>query len=285
MLHFVTVIALLLTTGVLAVQPANTRFQSQLSLLVIQQFEHGVMVSNADLPQAVEVISSDGTLFQFGPINTQNLPDNPISELAPNGFVKPDGLFGKIWGNIPEIRQRLGWAIQLEQQATASVENAAGQHGYFLTDGHRLIESGIGAIYPPTVKLQLLNGNAIESYIGSGSFTTSDISPVIKPWTRRIQFAAGAVSGSAIGLLDRISNPSFVLWARAGQRMTISIASFDSANISISVTIPAGTRTSTSAQSSGVIFDGILPQSGDYIVSITTDSRGELPYELTFKVI
>ncbi|MCZ7543101.1 MAG: hypothetical protein M5R40_05965 [Anaerolineae bacterium] len=115
-----------------------------------QTFEHGYMVWRADLGE-VYVHHSNGQANHFIESTLESLPDNPVAEteVAPSGYHMPVSGFGRVWGNIPEIRSRLGWATAPEQGYTMRVQRveitASTFAVYYLTlpDG-RVVGTGFG---------------------------------------------------------------------------------------------------------------------------------------------
>ncbi len=97
--------------------------------------------------------------------------------------------------------------------------------------------------------------------------------PVGEPSTRRIQFAPGSSSGSVSGSLRQPQ--SFILNARAGQHMTVSIALVGGGFTEIMglVIDPAGGQTPAALGPSGVFYDGLLPASGDYTIRVNASSQ------------
>lgn len=96
-----------------------------------QQFERGFMIWRADtndiyvLYDARNVGANGGgpyTIY-FGSEYAE-LPDNPIRRV-PAGRIRPENGFGKVWGNIPQVRNQIGWATLTETGylAAARLEN------------------------------------------------------------------------------------------------------------------------------------------------------------------
>ncbi len=87
-----------------------------------QTFESGYMIWTA-FDQQIYVFNGKncGTFGGYPISSYETLPDNPVTEPAPDGLVKPIRGFGRVWGNFTWIRQGLGWATQSEQGYTATV--------------------------------------------------------------------------------------------------------------------------------------------------------------------
>ncbi len=287
----------ILTLGALIMpfQPARAYQEPQMTASV-QRFEYGLMYSfsgqaSPALWHSVQIITSEGQWLGFEATDVQVLPDSPDTDLPPTGYFKPADLFGKIWGNIPAIRGTLGWAVEAARQVVGgSAGCAAGTCVSALSDGSQLFQQGYGAFYPWAVKFFTLDGSSIKAGYAWGQYVAHDGTNLLKPGVRRIQFARGAVSGSAIGVLS-FGDPkaTFILRAFAGQQMTISlltcgpdtastpddgvtdvptIFTYSPDKVSSAVTGPDGATIASAAQSTGTIFDGRLPQTGDYVISL-----------------
>ena len=88
--------------------------------------------------------------------------------------------------------------------------------------------------------------------------------------TQRISFAAGATSATVTGRIDGTEIDNFLLNARAGQVMQVSVSSAAN-DLFLSVTSPGGTplvRAESGAQS----FNGTLPENGDYRLTVLSTS-------------
>lgn len=78
-----------------------------------QPFEQGQMIWFSDT-DAFFVLHNDGSwrVFQRSAIDT--FPDNPIGDAPPDGLISPISGFGRIWGSVRDIRDRIGWGLQRE---------------------------------------------------------------------------------------------------------------------------------------------------------------------------
>lgn len=106
--------------------------------IAFQQYERGFMVWSSE-DGSVKVYhkvvkaytgNSDGVYSFYGEDEYKNLPDNPISDIPP-GFVRPVNAFGKIWGNIPTVRDNLGHAVAAEQGHNTTIVYEVG--GFIVT--------------------------------------------------------------------------------------------------------------------------------------------------------
>lgn len=96
-----------------------------------QQFERGFMIWRADTND-IYVLYDAGSLGANGggPYTIYSggeyvdLPENPIFNV-PAGRIRPENGFGKVWGNIPQVRNQIGWAVLSEvgYLAAARLEN------------------------------------------------------------------------------------------------------------------------------------------------------------------
>jgi hypothetical protein len=100
---------------------------------VMQEFEHGRMFWFQDTGQIV-------VLFDDYPTNanqtnpawlstpdpyTDAEPPNDPAIVPPEGFLQPERGFGKVWREIPGVRDRLGWAINAEISYTTTYQTQA----------------------------------------------------------------------------------------------------------------------------------------------------------------
>ncbi|MEP7292158.1 MAG: hypothetical protein ABI835_10255 [Chloroflexota bacterium] len=84
----------------------------------------------------------------------------------------------------------------------------------------------------------------------------------------RINFAAGATSATVNGQVDGGTARNYVLGARAGQRMIVSVATASNP-VYLTVVSPGGT-TLVSAIFGETTLDRFLPETGDYAVQVST---------------
>ncbi|MBD2185305.1 hypothetical protein H6S82_31290 [Planktothrix sp. FACHB-1355] len=96
--------------------------------------------------------------------------------------------------------------------------------------------------------------------------------------TRRLQFARGRNSTTVKDAVVRGTTDTYLLGARAGQTMNVSISSVE-ANVVFDVVAPNGTKLTEEATS----FSGELPATGDYRVVIGT-TRGNGSYTLQVSI-
>lgn len=85
-----------------------------------QAFEAGfmtwtVLTGQVSVYYYVSGIGDRGVVSVFPPSTLGSLPDNPVFDAPPAGRIRPVFGFGKVWGNFPQVRQGLGWAIAPEQ--------------------------------------------------------------------------------------------------------------------------------------------------------------------------
>ncbi|MBL8161044.1 MAG: hypothetical protein JNJ61_03605 [Anaerolineae bacterium] len=97
-----------------------------------QPFERGFMLWRSG-DRAVLVFSKDGWFSYYQEVNYDSLPDNPVTEEPPAGRIKPVSGFGRIWGNLSEVREALGWALAPEQAYTMTAQTSAASFYYLTT--------------------------------------------------------------------------------------------------------------------------------------------------------
>lgn len=69
-----------------------------------------------------------GNTFYFWEDMYAGLPDNPVTEPTPAGRIKPINGFGRVWGNFPDVRESLGWAIEEEVGYTLNLTRYTHPH-------------------------------------------------------------------------------------------------------------------------------------------------------------
>lgn len=78
-----------------------------------QTYQGGFMIWEANTQNVVSFFNNGSyrvsLVRNYGP-----LPDNPVLDPTPAGYVRPAFGFGKVWGNYGDIRQILGWAATPE---------------------------------------------------------------------------------------------------------------------------------------------------------------------------
>jgi LysM repeat protein len=85
-----------------------------------QVFENGFMVWRADTGD-IWVFPKQSNVNYFGQFDYQNLPDNPVTDTPPTARLSPINGFGRVWGNVSQIRSALGWAMDAEQNYSATL--------------------------------------------------------------------------------------------------------------------------------------------------------------------
>ena len=89
--------------------------------------------------------------------------------------------------------------------------------------------------------------------------------------TRRIQFAAGSYSATVAGSSSlACPRASYVLRARAGQRMIVTVAS---GGPMIGTVVTPGGAVQSGYSNTAAVFDAILPATGDYTFLLEQDTR------------
>jgi LysM repeat protein len=121
-------------------------------------------------------------------------------------------------------------------------------------------------------------------YIPGGS--TGTVPPTVQGPLERVYFQPGATSASLSSTINQGVPKSFILWASAGQNLTVNTVSHGEPLV-ISVIAPNGDYlplTGTNSQ----IYNNVganLPVTGDYIVTVspvTTPESPSLVFDITF---
>jgi type II secretory pathway pseudopilin PulG len=84
--------------------------------------------------------------------------------------------------------------------------------------------------------------------------------------TERVQFARGAGSKSIAGAIRGDNVVSYIVSARAGQRLTVTLRTSNRSNY-FNVWAP-GADTALYSQTTGAPFTGALPADGDYRIQV-----------------
>jgi hypothetical protein len=263
------------------------RAEQLMTLMTFQQFEHGFMLGGKDgvtvFPYDQPEPLADGAVrvaFEFSANDISVLKENAIANRPPERDYQPTGDFGKLWSNSLRIMRGLGWAITPPIQYTASVGAASGTYTSLpmgdwsvKTNGACIME-GLSC----SVDFTLLNGTRVSA---GQLIWTYVLMPGLevtnrKCDTQRIQFQAGSYLAMVQGGLNATgcNEAVYLLRARARQRMTIIVLYQNRPAIGI-VTAPDGTNIQKPFNE--VIFDGILPATGDYSIYLTQDSSRPEP--------
>lgn len=95
-----------------------------------QTFEGGYMIWEGDTG-AIHVLMKEGSNRHYYMEDSYAAwPDNPVTESPPAGRIKPHHGFGRVWGNVPEVRQALGWAIENETAYSLTTTRYGHPHTY-----------------------------------------------------------------------------------------------------------------------------------------------------------
>jgi LysM repeat protein len=126
-----------------------------------QPFERGFMIWRADNSGVTAYFgATNGTLRDYPARIYGRLPDNPVPDLPPFGFVRPIFGFGKVWGNYVDVRNALGWGTGAEQGYVSTVTRySRSLFDFTLPNGNRVLVSnsttwslnGVGVLPPPPV--------------------------------------------------------------------------------------------------------------------------------------
>lgn len=100
-----------------------------------QPYENGLMIWISQLgwePQKmVYVLFDDGTYQRYVDTWQDGMPESG-GETPPDGFLEPVRGFGKVWREQPGVRERLGWALQIENGGAGQIQRFAGGEMVYL---------------------------------------------------------------------------------------------------------------------------------------------------------
>ena len=89
-----------------------------------QRFENGVMLWRKRSGD-VWVLEKSGLALYYPETVYGLFADNPISITPPEGRSAPANGFGRVWGNVEDVRTALGWALGAEVGYTMTVQYSA----------------------------------------------------------------------------------------------------------------------------------------------------------------
>lgn len=116
-----------------------------------------------------------------------------------------------------------------------------------------------------------------EVYISPGAPTTPQGNAI------RLEFAPGATSTTVEGSVERGARQSYILGARAGQQMQVSITALEE-NAVFTIYQPDGTAIAgTEEGQDATNWAGTLPATGDYIISVG-GTRGNATYTFVVSI-
>ena len=92
-----------------------------------EQFQNGMMiwidVQDVYNPiHSVLVLYKDGTFARYEDTWADGQPIDDPNIIAPDGLYQPVRGFGKVWRDVPGVRDRLGWATEPEQGSTGAYQ-------------------------------------------------------------------------------------------------------------------------------------------------------------------
>jgi hypothetical protein len=94
-----------------------------------QKYQNGYMIWRADTGEVWALIDFGFQMRRFPQSSYETLSDNPIADPTPAGMIRPVNGFGRVWGNIEDIRAQLGWAQIQEIGYTATITPVAPSAG------------------------------------------------------------------------------------------------------------------------------------------------------------
>ncbi|MBI1259296.1 MAG: hypothetical protein GC204_17660 [Chloroflexi bacterium] len=220
---------------------------------------------------------------QAGPTVRINFPSGATSAQVP----------GQVGGYVVNYYLVNAQAGQLMQASVTSPNNnvfmtVAAPSGAILASAPAGAKSYTGTLSESgdyTLRISTTPGGALTSYLVSISITGNlgVIQPPPNNGSQRIQFATGATAATVTGQVSGDVYNGFLLNARAGQRMRLTLMSFGNP-VYLTLVSPGGSplaRAQVGAQS----FDGLLPENGDYTIQISAPSgTTTTPYALVVNV-
>jgi hypothetical protein len=87
-----------------------------------QPFENGSMIWRGD-NGGVYVLYNSREVAIYGEAIYAGLPDAQVTETLPAGRFQPVSGFGRVWANLPGVRDRLGWATAAEQGYSMTLQD------------------------------------------------------------------------------------------------------------------------------------------------------------------
>jgi len=119
--------------------------------MVYQAFEGGFMLWRGDTNE-IYAFYDDGGMQVFLEQDYANLPEVVLDDVPPLNRELPVAGFAKVWANAPGVRDRLGWALDVEQGYTARAQSVAATRlprptfvFYVVLPGGEVIGGGYGA--------------------------------------------------------------------------------------------------------------------------------------------
>lgn len=86
------------------------------SLPVEEPFQNGQMFWRKDTDR-IYIVYADGTWQEYGDPWRVGDPQTSCQASPPAGYYQPVRGFGKVWCDYPGVREKIGWAIDVEREA------------------------------------------------------------------------------------------------------------------------------------------------------------------------
>lgn len=102
--------------------------------------------------------------------------------------------------------------------------------------------------------------------------------------TKKVRFPRGSTSTNVVGTVVRGDRDRYIVGARAGQKLVVSIASLDN-NAVFQIYLPGGKRALSGAgeMDDATRWNGQLPDSGNYVI-VVGGARGNAEYDLAIDI-
>lgn len=176
-LGFIGLLLALLVT----VMPAAAQTTTQTVYGTVQEFEHGLMIWRSDTAM-IWALVDNGVAYSFPSASYSNIPDNPIVGDPPSR-LRPIFGFGKVWGNVANVRNQLGWPIRSEIGFNMPIATSGGVVSITQLDGTVIRIAGgswtRGAVTPTPP----------PTPVPGASILTFDYSPQVAPRGTNVTFA------------------------------------------------------------------------------------------------
>jgi hypothetical protein len=106
---------LLCASMVISLPVHISRAQNQVTTRALYQgYQNGFMIYRADTGEILVFFNRRGLVSRYAQSVHEALPINPVTDPNPPG-LRPQGAFGRVWGNFAEVRSEIGWAVTREQ--------------------------------------------------------------------------------------------------------------------------------------------------------------------------
>ena len=136
-------LSITLNCGAGALDPTRCPATQTSAQLVMQSYQNGFMLWRGDTHK-IYVLYQDGSYQVFDDTWTEDQPYDSGEQPPSEGLLLPNRGFGKVWTDQAGVRDRLGWAISVENSFTGRIEtyeapDTASETYMGLSDGRVLV--------------------------------------------------------------------------------------------------------------------------------------------------